>query len=85
MSGLPRRFAALGGAVLAAALCLLAGGCAYDYAQHTDRVGYSAGDAVRANIESETIDPSRRSIYSTSGLGKNGSVVPQSSTETTAE
>ena len=38
-------------AKVAAAIALLAvlGGCSYDYMQRTDRVGYSAGNAVRAN------------------------------------
>jgi hypothetical protein len=63
-----------------AALLLPLGGCAYDYMQHTDRVGYTAGDAVRANLESETINPSHRSMYDTSGLGKNGSVITPAAT-----
>jgi len=63
---------------VAAALPLSA--CGYDYLQQTDRVGYSAGNAVRANIESETINPSRRSLYSTAGLGKNGKVIPADAT-----
>ena len=54
------------------ALALLLSGCSYDYLQHTDRVAYSAGDAVRANLESETINPSKRSMYYTKGLGKTG-------------
>jgi hypothetical protein len=66
--------------VRAAALLLPLAGCAYDYAQHTDRVGYSAGDAVRANLESETINPSRRSIYATTGLGRNGQVTAPAAT-----
>ncbi len=54
----------------------LTGGCAsYDYLQHTDRIGYRAGNAVRANLERETIDPSNGSMYDTSGLGRNGSVI----------
>jgi hypothetical protein len=60
----------------AAALALALGGCAYDYLQHTDRVGYSAGNAVKANLESETIDPERPDKGNTTGLGKNGSVIP---------
>lgn len=60
---------------MAAALSLFLSGCAYDYLQRTDRVAYSAGDAVRANIERETINPSKGSMYVTSGLGKNGSVI----------
>jgi len=50
-------------------------GCAYDYRQRTDRVGYSAGNAVRANLARETTNPSRGSMYSTGGLGQNGPVV----------
>lgn len=58
----------------AAALSLTLGGCAYDYLQRTDRVAYSAGDAVKANIEGQTVNPSKRSRYVTTGLGKNGVV-----------
>ncbi|MBI4924270.1 MAG: hypothetical protein HY834_21240 [Devosia nanyangense] len=71
MSG---RLPAIGIAALAAMLALTLGGCTYDYLQHTDRVAYHAGDAVNANLEAETIDPAKDSAYSTSGLGKNGSV-----------
>jgi len=59
---------------------LLLGGCAYDYLQHTDRVGYSAGDAVKANLAQQTINPSKRSMYLKGGLGKNGFVVPSATT-----
>ncbi|MDP3317353.1 MAG: hypothetical protein Q8M47_14955 [Devosia sp.] len=59
----------------AAALAL--GGCTYDYLQRTDKVGYSAGDAVKANLEAQTTDPARDSAYSTKGLGKNGYVEPK--------
>ena len=68
---------------LAALLMLPLGGCAYDYLQHSDRVAYSAGDAVHANLESETINPSKRSMRLLGGLGKNGSVVATSGTTTT--
>ena len=63
--------------VIAAAIALALGGCSYDYLQRTDRVGYSAGDAVKANLERETLDPAKGSAYSTKGLGKNGVVVPE--------
>jgi hypothetical protein len=66
--------------VLLAAIALTLGGCTYDYLQRTDKVGYSAGDAVKANLERETADPSRDSSYSTKGLGKDGPVVPESGT-----
>jgi len=55
-------------------LAALTGGCTYDYLQRTDRVGYSAGDAVRANIERETANPSHKAQYDTTGLGRNGNV-----------
>lgn len=61
------------GAMLGLALAL--GGCAYEYLQRTDRVAYSAGDAVRANLESQTTNPTKNSQYETRGLGKNGIVV----------
>jgi hypothetical protein len=50
-------------------------GCTYDYRQRTDRVGYSAGDAVKANLARETSNPTKASMYSTKGLGRNGHVV----------
>lgn len=64
-------------AKVAAAIALLAvlGGCSYDYMQRTDRVGYSAGNAVRANLERETTNPMRASMYSTTGLGRDGPVL----------
>jgi hypothetical protein len=71
------RRSSLIGIVIAAALLLT--GCTYDYLQRTDRVGYSAGDAVRANIARETTNPSRRSSYSTKGLGKDGALVSTTS------
>lgn len=61
-------------AALAASLAVALGGCTYDYLQHTDRVAYSAGDAVKANLEGATIDPARNFKNKTVGLGKNGSV-----------
>ena len=54
----------------------LLGGCAYDYLQHTDRVGYSAGDAVAHNLAQETVNPSKRSMYVKSGVGENSDVMP---------
>lgn len=60
-----------------AAVCILTlSGCAHDYMQRTDRVAFHAGNAVRANIESQTINPSKKSMKSTAGLGKNGRVAP---------
>lgn len=58
-------------------LALPLGGCGFDYLQHTDRIGYRAGDAVRANLERETLDPAHASMLDITGLGKNGSVQPK--------
>jgi hypothetical protein len=58
--------------VVGSALALTLSGCTYDYIQRTDRVSYSAGDAVRANLERETINPSKGSMKVTTGLGKDG-------------
>jgi hypothetical protein len=72
--------------VMGSALALTLGGCTYDYIQRTDRVSYSAGDAVRANLERETINPSKGSMQVTTGLGKNGirdGLPSQSTTATT--
>lgn len=69
-------------AALAATLSLLLSGCAYDYLQRSDRVAYSTGNAVRANLERETINPSKGSMYVTPGLGKNGPVTPAPPTVT---
>ena len=69
------RFALL---LAAASGALLLSACVYDYTQRTDRVGYSHGDAVKANLEAQTINPARDSAYSTRGLGKNGAVAPKS-------
>jgi hypothetical protein len=60
------------------AATLALGGCAYDYLQRTDRVGYSAGDAIKANMEAQTMNPSKDSAYSVKGIGKNGYVKPAS-------
>lgn len=47
-------------------------GCSYDYAQHTDQVAFSAGDAVKINTALQTVDPSKKSMNDTSGLGQDG-------------
>jgi len=70
-------------AVAAAALGVALGGCTYDYLNHSDRIAYSAGDAVNANLERETINPSKKSMYLRWGLGRNGLVIPPSATSTT--
>lgn len=70
----PLLLTAVRGVAMLAVFSALAG-CAYDYRQRTDRVGYAAGDAVKANLARETTNPTKASMYSTKGLGKNGSVI----------
>lgn len=40
-------------------------------------MGYSAGDAVKANMAAQTVDPAKDFAYSVKGLGKNGYVEPK--------
>jgi len=60
-------------AALALALAALSG-CSYDYMSGLDRVSPSAGNAVKANLARETINPSKKSMYDTTGLGKDGNM-----------
>jgi hypothetical protein len=62
-------------AALALVLAATLTGCTYDYAQRTDRVAFSAGDAVKTNMALQTTDPSKRSMNDTTGLGQDGTVV----------
>lgn len=72
------KLSALKGPALVAAAALALSGCAYDYMQNSDRIAYSSGDAVKANLEAETTNPSDGTRYDTRGLGKNGLVIPAS-------
>lgn len=54
----------------------VAAGCSYDQRNHSDRITLAAGNAVRANLERETTNPSKDSMYWLGGLGKNGVVIP---------
>jgi hypothetical protein len=54
----------------------LLGGCAFDHFNRLDRVTLAGGDAVKANLEMQTIDPTKESQYRTRGLGRNGVVIP---------
>ncbi len=62
-------------ALVVIALGFFLSGCAYDYLQTTDRVAYSAGDAVKANLESQTTNPSAASQYDLTHLGEDGPVI----------
>ncbi len=72
-----------GSAAFVLVAALLSGCASYDYLERTDRISYHAGDAVNANLERETFDPSNALMYDTRGLGANGSVIPSGDTTTT--
>lgn len=55
---------------------LLLAGCSSDYLNHRDRVTLAGGDAVRRNLERETINPAKASMYRTTGLGGDGNQIP---------
>jgi len=65
--------AAIAGAAILAAL---ASGCTYDSLNRSDRLTLAAGNAVRANLERSTINPTKKSMYQTGGLGRDGNVIP---------
>lgn len=69
-------------ALMGIAACLGLAGCVYDYTNHEDRLSYSAGDAVKANLIKETVDPEYPGMYSKKGLGRNGILIPKPVTET---
>jgi hypothetical protein len=72
------------GSVAVILMASLIGGCAkYDYLQRTDRISYRAGNAIHANLERETINPSSWTMYDTFDLGKNGLVLPADSYQST--
>lgn len=56
-------------------LALVLAGCTYDYLQRSDRIAYSSGDAVEANLEAQTTDPANPNSSKTGGLGKNGALI----------
>ena len=73
---------AIGLSLVATVVALCLGGCSYDYLNHSDRIAYSDGDAVKANLEAETTNPANRSMSNTKGLGKNGVVDPDATSGT---
>lgn len=65
------------------AASLLLTGCSSDYLNHRDRITLAGGDAVRQNLERETINPSKASMYRTKGLGSDGNQIPTEQAEAT--
>lgn len=62
--------------LIAACLGTLLTGCTQTYLANSDRVAHSSGNAVKANLARETINPSDKLMNKTTGLGKNGNVQP---------
>lgn len=58
-------------------LAVMLGACTYDHLNRSDRITFAGGNAVRANLERETTDPSNASKFALGGLGKNGFVIPE--------
>lgn len=82
MSSSGSRFGKLAANVITVvALSALTAGCTYEQANHSDRVTLAAGNAVRANLERETVNPSKGSMYWLRGLGRNGVVIPQDASD----
>lgn len=57
-------------------MLVLLSACSFDYRNRLDRVTLAGGNAVKANLEMQTIDPTKDSQYRTKGLGRNGVVIP---------
>ena len=62
--------------IVVGSLSLLLSGCDLTYLTNSDQITPGAGNAVNANIEGQTIDPSSDAQYNVHGLGADGSVVP---------
>ena len=67
---------ALGLLAVATLLLPLAGCGMFDYLNRRDTVTLRAGDSVKANLEQQTINPSKASMYDTKGLGVDGDQIP---------
>jgi len=61
---------------IVASLTLIVSACNPAYLANSDRITEGAGNAVQANLEGQTIDPSSDEQYDVSGLGKDGAVLP---------
>ena len=82
---MPSNSALLRPAAMLALGLMLAGCSSVDYLNHRDRVTLAGGDAVRANLERETLNPAKASMYTVAGLGGNGGVIPATTTDSLAE
>ena len=73
------RWLVSGGALLLAGC--LSGCSAADYLNRRDTVTLRAGESVRANLEQQTINPSKASMYNQRGLGADGNQIPSDEEE----
>jgi hypothetical protein len=58
--------------------------CTFDYLNNLDRVTLAGGNAVQSNLEQETINPTGKRSYKTTGLGADGGVMPKDSSVSAA-
>jgi len=72
-----KTFMVLKNLMLVGGMSLVLSGCNLAYLANSDRVTQGGGNAVKANLEAQTINPSSASQYDVSGLGKNGSVIEE--------
>lgn len=73
----------LGKVIVLASLTVTLAACTYDQLNRSDRITFAGGNAVRANIERETANPSKPSMFAIGGLGKDGVVIPDETGEGT--
>ncbi|MCF6328120.1 MAG: hypothetical protein L3J21_12675 [Devosiaceae bacterium] len=71
-----KSFVVLKSTIIVASLTLIISACNPAYLSNSDRITQGAGNAVKANLEGQTIDPSSDEQYDVSGLGKDGGVIP---------
>ncbi len=62
--------------IIVASFVLIVSACDPTYLANSDRITQGAGDAVKANLEGQTIDPSSDEQYDVTGLGEDGGVIP---------
>lgn len=76
MSGRSLTLSTLGKACVVIALTGSLAGCWSNYLANHDGVAFGAGNAVRANLEASTVNPSSDERYDVDNLGTRGDQMP---------
>ncbi len=71
--------------VIVVSLTLVVSACNMVYLSNSDRITQGAGNAVKANLEGQTVNPSSDEQYDVSGLGQNGGMWSPPAGETAGE